>query len=462
MIPLTLGQIASAVGGVLYSAVDSNEFTVSGAVCTDSRELTAGGIFVAKPGEYQDGHDYIPQAQERGATAAIVERVNASVSLPQILVPNSIAALSQLAAHVLQEVRGRGNIRVVGITGSNGKTSTKNMLAKILSAHGNTVAPIASYNNEVGAPLTILRIDFDTRFLIVEMGAAGVGSIERLARIAPPDIGIELKVGLAHAGVFGGLEVTKQIKAELLPYVSQLTILNQDDPLVMQMETHTPVQTFGFDASSHYRIANPKLTIGGTSFELQHGGHNYPIQLRVLGEHQLYNATAAIAAAHGLGVDIQSAITVLEGMELAERWRMQLLQRSDGVRIINDAYNASPDSMRAALQTLATLGRQGHRTVAVLGAMAELGELAQESHDYIGRLVVRYNIDQLFVIGEDAKIIHMAATQEGSWDGESVFIAEPTDAVDLINSLLTAGDVVLVKSSNSAGLRFIGDQLAEE
>lgn len=461
MIPLSLEQISLAIGGVLHGDPDAGDLMTAGVVTTDSRELSPGGIFIAKPGAQDDGHNFLVDAKERGAAVAIVERVNLELKLPQIQVPNAVAGLNNLAAFVLSKVREAGSLQVVGITGSNGKTSTKNMLAKILTGHGKTIAPVASYNNDVGAPLTILRVDFDTRFLIVEMGAAGVGSIERLARIALPDIGIELKVGLAHAGVFGGLDVTKKIKAELLPFVTRLTILNMDDPNVMAMQTHTEVRTFGFEAGADYRISEPSVNILGTSFVLEHADQRYAGHLRVLGEHQLYNAAASIAAANALGCPIETSITALAEMDLAERWRMQLIVRRDGVRIINDAYNASPDSMRAALQTLATLGRQGYRTVAVLGAMAELGELSNESHDAVGRLVVRYNIDQLFVIGQDAKIIHMAATQEGSWDGESIFISDPALAVELINSKLTEGDVVLVKSSNSAGLRFIGDLLAE-
>lgn len=461
MIPLTLDQIAQVIGGVLHTAPGGGDVLASGPVTTDSRELVSGGVFVAKPGANDDGHNFLTEAHSKHAAVAIVERPNFDLQLPQIQVPNSIAALSNLAAYVVETVRSRGQLKVVGITGSNGKTSTKNMLAAILSSRGKTVAPLGSYNNDVGAPVTMLRVDYDTSFLVVEMGAAGLGSIERLARIARPDIGVELKVGLAHAGVFGGLEVTKRIKAELLPFVRKLTVLNIDDPNVMAMETHTEVVTFGFNSGADFQITQPKLNIDGTSFVLAHLGQNYEGHLKVLGEHQLYNAAASIAVAHGLGISIDSSIEVLEQLALAERWRMQLMTREDGIRVINDAYNASPDSMRAALQTLATLGRQGHRTVAVLGAMAELGDLSNESHDAIGRLVVRYNIDQLFVVGSDAKIIHMAATQEGSWDGESIFIADSVDAVELINSKLITGDIVLVKSSNSAGLRFIGDQLAE-
>lgn len=461
MIEMTLDEVAQATGGVLVSQSATPSSTVSGTVTTDSRDVQEGSIFFAKPGEFDDGHNYLAQALDRGASLAVVERVSDHIPLPQIVVPGVVNALSNLAQYVLERVREKTNLRVVGITGSNGKTSTKNMLAAILASRGKTIAPVASFNNEVGAPLTVLRIDFDTEFLIVELGAAGVGSIARLAKMTRPDIGVELKVGFAHAGVFGGLEVTKEIKAELLPFVRRITVLNFDDPNVMSMTPVTEFATFGFETGADYQIVSPEISLLGTSCEILHDGKAFPMRLQVLGEHQLYNAAAAIAVAASLGVEVAEGIRELERLELAERWRMQLLHRADGVKIINDAYNASPDSMRAALQTLATLGRQGHRTVAVLGTMAELGEYANDAHDAIGRLVVRYNIDQLFVIGEEAKLIHMGAMQEGSWDGESVFIADASEAVGVINPRLHSGDVVLVKSSNSAGLRFIGDRLAE-
>lgn len=461
MISMSIDEIRVAVNGELTGNPATAGQLVTGKVSTDSRELEAGDVFVARPGEFTDGHNFLLEAQRGGAALAIVERADDSINLPQIEVVNATQALADLAKAVLAKARAIGRIKVVGITGSNGKTSTKNMLAAILSEHGAVIAPVASFNNDVGAPLTILRITESTDYLIVEMGASGPGSIARLAELTQPEVGIELKVGLAHAGVFGGLQETAAIKAELLPSIRSLTIMNFDDPNVMAMHSVTPVKTFGFDAGADLRISNPRVSINGTECEFELAGANYPVRLQVLGEHQLYNAAAAVLAAYGLGVSPEASIAALGKLELAERWRMQPMPRSDGAVVINDAYNASPDSMRAALQTLAILGRQGHRTVAVLGAMAELGELANDEHDAIGRLVVRYNIDQLFVLGDQAKIIHMAATQEGSWDGESIFIGDLNNAVAQINAKISPGDVVLVKSSNSAGLRFIGDTLAE-
>ncbi|MEY4327578.1 MAG: hypothetical protein RIR71_248, partial [Actinomycetota bacterium] len=347
--------------------------------------------------------------------------------------------------------------------GSNGKTSTKNMLREILSKVGPTVAPRDSFNNEVGLPLTVLRLETDTRFLVLEMGAAGLGSIAALASWCLPDIGVELKVGLAHAGAFGGIEVTAQIKRELMPFIQRTAILNEDDPVVRDFEANPNVKrvSFGFAREANFEIKSVELSLSGTKLAIQYpDGKVSEITLKMLGEHQAMNVSAALAVAHELGVSRELAIQAVSEMEMAERWRMQLIKRPDGVFIINDAYNASPDSMRAALQTLATLGRQGHRTVAVLGQMAELGSYATEEHDQLGRLVVRYNIDQLFVVGQEAKLIHMGASQEGSWDGESVFCETISAAFEAICDKLSPGDIVLVKSSNVAGLRFLGDELA--
>lgn len=463
MIELSLGEIAKQLAGELRGNASQ---LVSGAVTTDSREITHGGIFFAKRGEQTDGHNFVADARKRGAALLVVEH-SVDVELPQIIVGDSVAALGELAAMVLERVRSLGKLRVVGVTGSNGKTTTKNMLRGILNRVGETVAPRNSYNNEVGAPITILELTLNTRFLVAELGAAGLGSIDRLARILKPDIGVELKVGLAHAGAFGGIETTAKIKAELLPHVTGQAVLNADDSYVTAMLESPGVEklnwvSFGFSEAAGYRISDVELSASGTEFEFSYpDGEARRITLKLLGEHQALNAAAAIAVSDLLGVDRAQAAAALQELEIAERWRMQPVWRND-ILFINDAYNASPDSMRAALQTLAVIGRSGRRTIAVLGEMAELGEFAKTEHDAVGRLVVRYNIDQLYVVGENARLIHMGALQEGSWAGESQFFATIDEAFAGIRGRLSPGDAVLIKSSNSAGLRFLGDRLAED
>lgn len=467
MISLTLAQISHAVGGDLRPfGSDTPETVVSGAVDTDSRLIEPGGVFVAKPGETTDGHRFVEAAVERGAVLAIVERpVEAPVT--QIVVRDAVAALADLAREVVARVRATGDLRVVGITGSNGKTTTKNLLARILEDEGETVAPRASFNNEVGAPLTMLRVTERTRFLVSEFGASGPGEIARLAGLVTPDIGIVLMVGMAHAGGFGGIEATFAAKSELVRAVRPggLAILNADDPRVSAMapiaaEHGVDVRWFGRGDRAEVRATDVEVSASGTRAELVVDGTALPLRLRVLGEHHVMNALAAIAAATALGVSAADAVARLETVEIAERWRMQPLG-SDRVRILNDAYNASPDSMAAALRTLAQITGPGERTVAVLGAMSELGEYSAEEHDRIGLLAVRLRIQRIVVIGADARRMYLEAIAQGSWDGEAVFFPDADAAYDYLLGELREGDRVLVKSSNSAGLRFLGDRLGE-
>lgn len=461
MIVLSLEQIAAAVQGTLFG----QDQLVTGSVETDSRLVKAGSLFIAKPGELTDGHLFVTKAAENGAVAAIVERQVADSTIAQIVVTDSVAALGLLAKFVLSTIRASHPLTVIGITGSNGKTSTKNMLREILSRAGETIAPIESYNNEVGAPISMLKASETTKFLVVELGAGGIGSIDYLAQICKPNIGVVLKVGLAHVGEFGGIETTFQIKSELAKSLTKedLLVLNADDGLVASMQdlSTAEVHWFGTSENSGVWASDISVTLAGTNFILHVGSDEHVVQLNILGEHQVMNALASLEVALLLGLSIKDTIAALEQMPLAERWRMQLLKGPNGSHVINDAYNASPDSTKAALQTLATLGRQGHRTIAVLGEMAELGSAAAEQHDAIGRIAVRLNIDQVVVVGERAKLIHMGASQEGSWDGESKFFESIDEALEAVRGLLGSGDIVLVKSSKSAELRHLGDALAE-
>lgn len=461
LIQLLLSEIAAAVAGSLFG----EDKLVTASVETDSRLVTVGSLFVAKPGEVTDGHLFLGSAREKGAVGAIVQSKQ-DFGISQIVVNDSVEALGKLATYVISKLHEAGRLKVVAVTGSNGKTSTKNMLRSILEKFGNTIAPIESYNNEVGAPISMLKADFETDFLVAELGAGGIGSIRYLAEMCQPDVAVELKVGLAHVGEFGGIETTFEIKSELVKALrdSSQVILNADDSLVTQMAQFTNAEKtwFGTNEGADVRAENIALTLAGTRFDLLVNGETLgPVNLRILGEHQVMNALASLAVTKVLGLDLKSAIASLEELDLAERWRMQLLSGPNGSLVINDAYNASPDSMRAALQTLATLGRQGHKTIAILGEMAELGHESVAQHDEIGRLVVRLNIDQLFVVGQGAKLIHLGAMQEGSWDGESKFVDTIDEALEQVRDLLGSGDIVLVKSSKSANLRFLGDALAE-
>ena len=467
MIALSFAEIAAVIGGDLHVAgSDTADTVVDGVVDTDSRNMTAGGVFIAKPGAETDGHRFVGAAVDNGAALAIVEHL-VDVAVSQIVVPDAVGALAALARAVVAKVRAGGELKIVGITGSNGKTTTKNMLARILQDDGETVSPINSYNNEVGAPLTMLRTSRDTRFLVSEFGAAAPGAIAHLAGLVEPDVAVVLMVGMAHAGGFGGIEETAKAKAELVAASRPggTAVLGADDPRVWAMREVAEnrgmaVAGFGQSAAADVRASDIQVAADGTRATITAGDESYPMHLKVLGAHHITNALAAITAARVLGVSVPTAIERLETVEVAERWRMQPMG-SDRVRIINDAYNASPDSMAAALRTLAQITGPGERTVAVLGAMSELGESAGEEHDRIGLLAVRLNIRRIVVVGPEARRLYLAAVGEGSWDSEAVHLPDQDAAFEYLRTELRDGDRVLVKSSNSVGLRHLGDRLGE-
>jgi UDP-N-acetylmuramoyl-tripeptide--D-alanyl-D-alanine ligase len=462
MIEVSLSDLAQIVSGTVVAADGSAR--ASGPVVTDSRLAVAGSIFFAIRGETTDGHLFAQQALDSGALVAVVES-SRGISGPHIVVADTVAALGALAHEVVARVRAAGGLKVVAVTGSNGKTTTKNMLAAVLSAEGETVAPSGSLNNDIGAPSSMLQTTWSTRFLVVEMGADGPGDIARLQRIVTPDVGIVLVVGLAHVGKFGSPDATARAKAEMVTGLpaSATAVLNVDDSRVNAMAqlTRASVVRFGLGDGADVKGSDVEATSTGTSFTLTVDGVRRGVSLKILGEHQVTNALATIAASRALGIDPDRAVAALESITRAERWRMELFARPDGVVVINDAYNASPDSMSAALKTLAQITRDGKRSVAVLGEMAELGDYADDEHDRIGRLAVRLNIAQLVVVGHNARHIHNAAGLEGSWDGESVFVETADEAYDLLRDRLREGDVVLVKSSASARLRYLGDRIAE-
>ena len=463
MIALGIAELAELLGGTIeVGTAGQGDQLVSGPVAVDSRLAEPGSLFFAMRGESTDGHRFAQAAVDRGAVAVIAER-GLGLSVPVIIVGDSLDALATLARNVVARVRALGRLRVIALTGSNGKTTTKNMVRAILEPEGTVVAPRGSFNNQVGAPLSMLSVDENTAFLIVEMGASAPGEIAHLVSIVVPDVAIELKVGLAHAGGFGSILETKKAKAELvvpLP-ASAIAVLNADDSLVVEMASltaATPVY-FGLGERADFRASNLSVSLTGTRFQLDTPDGSHDVHLRILGEHNVMNALAALAATAQCGVTVADAVTRLEAMELAERWRMEVITAPSGAVIINDSYNASPDSMAAALKTLAEVTRGTHRSIAVLGEMAELGDVADEEHDRVGRLAVRLNVAKLIVVGHAARHIHNAAGLEGSWDRESVLVASADEAYDLLRDELQLGDVVLVKSSNSAGLRTLGDRL---
>lgn len=482
MIELTAREIAEAVGGTL-SGLDATaaETVVCTSATTDSREVSDGTLFIAKPGEVTDGHRFIGRAREAGSPLALAERAtqdDESVPFPSVIVPDVVAAMGALAHEIVTRLRANGDITVIGITGSAGKTTTKDLLGGILGGQGPTVAPIGSYNGEVGVPLTVFRADYDTRYLVIEMGANSVGNIRYLCDMVVPDLGAVLKVGTAHAGEFGGVENIAITKSELADGVAETggVALNLDDVRVAPMagKASAPVTYFGVE-SRHCRPADGPLleardlrtsTSGCPSFVLVFpDGTEHDVESKLIGEHHVYNLLAAATLAHLAGVPTDAIVQGLNTLGAGSRYRMERTDRPDGVTIINDAYNANPESMAAALRTLAQMGRDARpprRTWAVLGAMLELGESSVEEHDKLGRDVVRLNIAKLIAVGPEAAPVFNAAHLEGSWGEEAVWVETPDQAFEILQKELREGDIALFKSSNGAGLRFLGDRVAQD
>lgn len=472
MIAFTAAEIADITKGRL----DADPGITPLSVVTDSREAAPGSLYVAKPGEYADGHDFIAAAFAAGATLALVERPVAGpdgAAYPSIVVPDAVLAMGALAAEAVRRIRAaraaaNGELTVIGITGSAGKTTTKDLIAGILSLHGNTVAPRGSYNGEIGVPLTVFTAGTDTRYLVIEMGATGVGHISYLADMVKPDIGVVLGVGTAHAGEFGGVDNIALAKGELVEALaaSGTAVINLDDDRVAAMRARTSASVVGFSAEGRTDAAVQALnadtnTDGNPEFDLLLPGEDTPhhVKSRLIGAHHTGNLLAAAAAARAAGIAGADIAAALSSQAAASRWRMERTERADGVTIINDAYNANPESMRAALRTLADLG-QGRRTWAVLGAMLELGEDSIREHTAVGTQVVRLNISRLVVVGREARALYVSAVQEGSWGDECVFAETAEEAYELLNAELEPGDLVLFKSSNSVGLRHLGDRIA--
>jgi UDP-N-acetylmuramoyl-tripeptide--D-alanyl-D-alanine ligase len=472
MLQITTREIAEITGGTLVGGATGDE-TVTGAARIDSREVGSGDLFAAFRGEHVDGHDYLEAARTAGAPAALVTEDR---GVPAVQVDDVRTALSALARAQLESARTENpELVVLAVTGSAGKTGTKDLLGTILAAAGETIAPAGTFNNELGLPLTVLRLSASTRFLVLEMGARGIGHIARLTAIARPDISLVLNVGSAHLGEFGSVEAIARAKGELVEALAPggRAILNAEDRLVAAMAERSaaPTLTWGFHEGT---VRGAELTLDDQArvgFELVvpegltalHDAPipsgTFPVRPDLLGEHQAANVLAALTGALAAGVDPAAACAALEGAKLASGHRMEV-HRAGGALVINDAYNANPDSMRHALKTLAHLGRT-HRTIAVLGEMLELGPDSVRLHDEIGRLVVRLNISQLYVVGDGAAPIHHGASLEGSFGGESEYVDTVDEALAVLERTVRPGDAVLLKSSRDAGLRWLAQPLVE-
>ncbi|HEY4007925.1 MAG TPA: UDP-N-acetylmuramoyl-tripeptide--D-alanyl-D-alanine ligase [Pseudonocardia sp.] len=459
MIPITLAEVADVVGGRLHRATGAE--LVTGPVDFDSRNVGAGGLFVALPGERVDGHDFAAAAHAAGAVAVLAARpvdapailVGQPGSTPQTQSRTVLMAMGALAAEVVRRLPA---LEIVGLTGSSGKTSTKDLVAAVLAPLGETVAPPGSFNNELGHPWTVLRVDRVTRHLVLELAARGLGHIAAQCAVAPPRIGVVLNVGSAHLGEFGSPEAVAAAKGELvesLPAAARggVAVLNADDRRVAEMASRTSARVLAFGVhacEADVRAEEVELDeLGRPRFLLVGPKGEADVALRLVGAHQVSNALAAAAVGFELGAEPEQVADLLSEAVPASRWRMEVTERPDGVTVINDAYNANPESMRAGLEALAAIAGRDRRGWAVLGGMGELGETSAAAHAEVGRLAARLGVRQLLAVGP--------AGYQAGYGKESMVVPDVATALEVLHERLRPGDVVLVKASRSAGLERI-------
>ena len=461
MIPLPLSRIAELTGTRICDAPDPDAL-VTGPAVIDSRQAGPGTLFVALAGEHTDGHDYAAAAVAAGATAVLAER---PVGVPALVAePGEVlTALGRLARAVLDELP---STTVIGVTGSAGKTSTKDMLGALCTRLGTTIAPPGSFNNEIGHPLTVLRADPGTRYLVLEVSARGIGHIAYLCGIAPPRIGVVLNVGTAHLGEFGSRDAIARAKGELveaLPPAAEggVAVLNADDPMVAAMKSRTAARVVWYGRAEHADVRAADVTLdttGRAAFTLVTPEGSAPVRLGVHGGAQVSNALAAAAVARELGMPVAEIAAALAEIDTISHWRMEVSERGDGVTVVNDAYNSNPDSMRAALDTLSVMAGDGH-AVAVLGEMAELGPQSEIEHERAGAHAVASGVATLVAVGDHAAPILAGAKSAPGWHGEAIGVPDAEAAARLLHNRLRPGDVVLVKGSRVTGLERVAAAL---
>ncbi|WP_040161721.1 UDP-N-acetylmuramoyl-tripeptide--D-alanyl-D-alanine ligase [Nigerium massiliense] len=465
MEPISTADLADWCGGTLTGGAGGGP--VGPDVVIDSRRVTPGSLFVAIPGERVDGHDYVAGAAGSGAAAALVSR-EVDADLPQVLVDDTVAGLAVLARNVVEDAAAAG-LCVVGVTGSSGKTSTKDLIAQVLAASGPTIAPVGSFNNEIGAPLTAVGVDRGTDFLVAEMGARGKGHIAFLCSITPPRIGAVLNVGSAHLGEFGSREGIAQAKGELVEALPAdgWAVLNGDDDLVWGMRPRTKARIASFTLGVPAADADLRVWASDVrsdelqrfSFTVHADGFvtdSAPVQLQVLGEHNVSNALATVAVGLAAGLELPLVASSLGAATPRSPLRMQLDERTDGLAVLNDSYNANPESMHAALTSLGRMRRSGGRLVAVLGTMLELGDASAQAHREVGSAAHAAGVDELLAVGDFGADLLDGFAASG---GQGRYFSSKDEAGAYLTQTVGPRDVVLVKASRGMALETIADQL---
>ena len=446
---LTIGEIANIVKGEVVN-LDSNKYVKLKAVI-DSREATPGTFFAAFNGEKLDGHNFVHDALYKGAEFVLVSK---PVSTPHIIVKDVILALTKLAKFNRDSLP---NLKVIAITGSQGKTTAKDLIAHLLEIVGKTIASKASFNNELGVPLLLLECDEKTKFCVCEMGARHKGDIAHLVEIASPNIGVVLNVGHAHIGEFGSREKIAETKGELVAGIPDggVAILGNYDPYTPMMAEGMGIKTiiFGESGNCDVRAADIEIREGRASFDLVTSAGRAPVTLQLLGSHQISNALAAASVASELGLPIESIAAALSTAEASSKWRMELIEVGE-IGIINDSYNANPESMAAALRTLALLAQErGGVSWAILGKMHELGESSSDEHQKIGKIAEDVGIDNLISVG----------VKEYITNGETAghLVSNKDEVIKFIEHI-SPGDVILVKASRAEELNLLIPVIVED
>jgi UDP-N-acetylmuramoyl-tripeptide--D-alanyl-D-alanine ligase len=442
LIRLTLGEIADITRGRLVNAEPS--LPVTGPMEYDSRRIAPGGLFAAFEGERVDGHAFAGAAMEAGAAAVLGTR---DTGEPGVVVAEPLAALAALAHASVTRLP---HLTVVGLTGSSGKTTTKDYIGQLLARRGPTIAPAGSLNNELGFPWTVLQATEETRYLVLEMGARGVGHIRYLTDIARPTVGVVLNIGAAHIGGFGSMEGTALAKGELVEALPEggVAVLNADDALVAGMAPRTAAGVIWVGESPTAMVRATDVTVdaaGRASYVLHAAGHSGNVRLVAAGRHQVANTLSAAAVALTLGLPFDEVVAALGQIGIVSTRRMDVFTRPDGVTVIDDSYNANPSSTSAALRALASMA--GKRRIAVLGYMAELGEGERSGHEEVGRLAAELGVDRVVAVAGNARPILDGARGVAGWTGEAIFAADQAAATGIVKGDLAAGDVVLVKGS---------------
>jgi len=460
----TIDEILTAAGGTLRQRGHWDSFC---GVSTDSRTAQTGQLFIPLSGERHDGHDFIPKALARGVTGVLVEQRCTGACLrglpPEITaiaVNDALTALGDLA----QAWRARFVLPVVAVTGSCGKTTTKEMISRVLAASFNVHKNPLNLNNLIGLPLTLLELEPGHEAAVVEMGMNRFGEIRRLTRIACPTVGVLTNVYGAHTEGLGDVAGVARAKGEIIGALEREArlVYNADDPRVAELARNFRGETldFGLGPGAALR-AGERRPAGsrGQSARLHYRGQSWSLDLPAAGEHMLYNALAASAAGLALGLPPAETAAALRGFRPLAR-RSQVVTLPSGVHLYNDCYNANPGSMAMALQTLAELRDRG-RTAAALGDMLELGAVSVQEHRNIGRLAARAGVDYLVVYGNFRLEVAAGAREAGMSPGRLFPVTRLADAARVLKELLEPDDWLLVKGSRSMHLEGLVDLLGE-